>query len=91
MKTYDTRRFGRRAFTRREWLVGSGVVLALLGLTALEMRKSRVPVCGPGCSTCGSDLAAITDAWLANPSNRPPAFQPAPEPAATNRANSTPR
>jgi hypothetical protein len=68
----------RRAFTRREWLVGVGVALALLGLTATELRKSRAPVCSPGCSTCGPDIAAISEAFLANPSNRPPALFSAP-------------
>jgi len=87
MKIANALQVNRRAFARREWLIGSGVVLALLGLTAMEMRKSRAPVCGPGCSTCGSDLAVLTDAWLANPSNRPAALLPAQESAATNRAN----
>ena len=79
----------RHAFTRREWLVGLGVALALLGLTATELRKSRAPVCSPGCSTCGPDIAAISEAFLANPSNRPTALFATPSFPSTNFTNTS--
>jgi hypothetical protein len=71
MKFVRTPRHRLAGWTRREWLVGSGVVLALLGLAALELRKSGTPVCGAGCSTCGLETEGALDRWISAQTNPP--------------------
>jgi len=75
MKLSCSPRRRRAGYTRREWLIGSVVVLALLATTARELRHAPPPTCGPACSPCGGDAATGLDRWAAAQTNvaRPPA------------------
>ena len=78
-------------FTRREVLVGSAVVLALLGLAAVENRKSSAPACGPGCATCGNQVSLLLDRYAVGGSNPPSALAPGPAAISTGRVDAATR
>jgi hypothetical protein len=83
MKTSVARSQARRAFTRRELQVGGAVVLALLGLAAVEIRKSSAPACGPGCASCDNQINLLLEWSAAGASNPPSRLAPGPTNGAT--------
>jgi hypothetical protein len=91
MKPVSAHPARRGAFTRREWLAGGGVVLALLGLAALELHNSSVPVCGSGCATCGSQVSWTLEQYLAGSSNGPGVLTSSPAGRAPGRVEAVPR
>jgi hypothetical protein len=70
-------RRSQAGYTRREWLVGTVVVLALLVATARELRLRPAPTCGAACSPCGGDAVVGLENWVAAQTNAP-ARPPAP-------------
>ena len=63
---------GLAGYTRRELLIGAAVVLALMAVTAREVRHRPPPSCGVACSPCGGDAAGGLDRWIAAQTNATP-------------------